>query len=93
MQRCPERLGEFLVRHAFRSDGVDRTHQGIVHDGFEQNREQVIDGDPAQVLLAIPDATANSELERKQQLLEHPAFTGDHHAEPRMHHPDPGRPC
>ncbi len=62
----------------------------LVPEQVLDRADVVVEGDPAQVLLARADPSAEAELERQQHPVEGAAVGGEDDPGPQVHHPDPG---
>ena len=89
-EHAAQRLGQLGVRDGSGRDRVDTGPRGRWLEQAGDDAEQVVERDPAHVLGARADDTAEAQPERQQHLAERAARRAQHDADPRVHDADPG---
>ena len=86
MQRLAQRAHELFIASRFRADNVDRPAQAVVLERKQNDAHNVVQRDPAPVLLPAANATPQPQAEGQQHRRQRPSIAGQHHAEAQVHH-------
>ena len=87
-QDAGQGFGKFAVGHRRWRYGIDRAADGLVVQCEQEQRDQVVEGDPTHVLIARPDGAAQSQFEGQAHFGECPPVARQDDANARMHGSD-----
>ena len=86
-QDSAQRLCKFTIRYGLWRHGVDRSTNRVVNQRVLHDAEQVIDGNPAHVLVPSAENPTGAELEWPQHLCQRSTQRAEDNPDTQMHDP------